>query len=60
LNEVVVVGYGTQKRANMTSSVTQVKADVLENRPVKTVTEALKGIVPGLNINVVTERLSKI
>lgn len=51
LDEIVVVGYGTQKVENLTGSVSSVKADVLESRSVKNVGEALKGIVPGLNIS---------
>jgi len=50
LDEVVVVGYGTQKKVNLTGSVAQVNSEVLENRPVKDVGAALKGVMPGLNI----------
>lgn len=51
LQEVVVVGFGTQKKVNLTGSVTSVDAKTLEARPVTTVTEALQGVVPGLNIS---------
>lgn len=50
LNEVVVVGYGTQKKVNLTGAVEQVGAEVFENRSVANVTQALQGAVPNLNI----------
>jgi TonB-linked SusC/RagA family outer membrane protein len=50
LSEVVVVGYGTQKKANLTGAVSTVGAAQLENRPVTGVTNALAGTVPGLTI----------
>ncbi|MBR1468908.1 MAG: TonB-dependent receptor [Prevotella sp.] len=49
LNEVVVVGYGTQKKVNVTGAVSMVGGEVLEDRPVTNVTQALQGQVPGLN-----------
>lgn len=50
LQEVVVVGYGTQKKANLTGAVTSVAGDVLESRPIANVGQGLQGIVPNLNI----------
>lgn len=50
LNEVVVVGYGTQKKVNLTGAVEQVGSEVFENRSVANVTQALQGSVPNLNI----------
>ncbi|MBE7178941.1 MAG: carboxypeptidase-like regulatory domain-containing protein, partial [Mucilaginibacter polytrichastri] len=50
LNEVVVVGYGTQKKENLTGAVDQVSADVLENRPLPNVSQGLQGALPNLNI----------
>ncbi|MCW3462107.1 TonB-dependent receptor [Chitinophaga nivalis] len=50
LNEVVVVGYGTQKKVNLTGSVATVTADKLASRPVTSVQNALQGLVPGLTI----------
>lgn len=50
LDEVVVVGYGTQKKVNLTGSVETVKGDILENRPVRSVTDALQGTVAGLTV----------
>lgn len=51
LDEVVVVGFGTQKKVNLTGSVGTVEAEALEARPVMTATQALQGLVPGLNIS---------
>lgn len=49
LEELVVVGYGAQKKANLTGSVSTVTAEVLEARPVQNVSQALQGVIPGLN-----------
>ncbi len=52
LDEVVVVGYGTQRRANLTGAVTSVKMDeVLGDRPISNAYAALQGSVPGLMIS---------
>lgn len=48
LEEVVVVGYGTQRRTNVTSSVASVKAPEIENRPFTSVDQMLQGKVTGL------------
>ena len=50
VDEVVVVGYGTQKKVNLTGAVDQVSSEMLENRPVNNVTQALQGVIPNLNI----------
>ena len=50
LSEVVVVGYGTQKRVNLTGAVEQVTSDVFENRPMANITQGLQGAIPNLNI----------
>jgi TonB-linked SusC/RagA family outer membrane protein len=50
LDEVVVVGYGTQKKANLTGAVDQVTSEVFENRTVTNVTQGLQGVMPNLNI----------
>jgi len=52
LANVVVVGYGTQKKVNLTGAVDQVSGDVLENRPVTNVTRGLQGVLPNLNIRI--------
>lgn len=50
LEEVVVVGYGTQKKVNLTGAVSQVSTERLENRPINNLDQALQGVSPGLNI----------
>ncbi len=50
LNEVVVVGYGTQRRRDITGSVASVKGDVFKNQPITNPTEALQGRVAGVDI----------
>lgn len=52
LDEVVVVGYGSQKKVNLTGSVSTVDSKVLESRPVQNVSQALQGVIPGLNMSV--------
>ena len=51
LGEVVVVGYGTQKKVNLTSSVTQVDSKIIENRPVANAAQALQGAVSNLQVS---------
>lgn len=51
LDEVVVVGFGTQKKVNLTGAVASVGAEVLENKPVANVGQALQGVVPNLNVS---------
>ena len=50
LDEVVVVGYGTQKRSDVTGSVSSVPEGRLENLPVTNVTQAIQGTTAGLTI----------
>ena len=50
LGEVVIVGYGTQKRTQLTGSVTSVKAEIFENSKQATIDGALSGQVAGLNV----------
>src|SRR5690625_2589626 len=52
LDEVVVVGYGTQKKVNLTGAVSEIKSDELEFRSVNSATQALQGLAPNLNIDV--------
>lgn len=52
LEDVVVVGYGTQKKVNLTGAVSVVNKKTLESRAVTSVAQALQGAVPGLNFNV--------
>lgn len=51
LDEVVIVGFGTQKKVNLTGSVGTVDVEALESRPVVNATQALQGLVPGLQIS---------
>ncbi|MEG1187498.1 MAG: TonB-dependent receptor [Bacteroidales bacterium] len=50
MDEVVVVGYGTQKKLNMTGAVGTASGKVLEDRPIGNVAQGLQGIIPNLNI----------
>lgn len=50
LKDFVVVGYGIQKKVNMTAAVSSVSMDELEGKPVTNVVEALQGTTPGLVI----------
>jgi TonB-linked SusC/RagA family outer membrane protein len=50
LDEVVVVGFGTQKKVNLTGAVASVSGDAFENRPVTNIGQALQGVMPNLNI----------
>ncbi|MEQ8647823.1 MAG: TonB-dependent receptor [Cyclobacteriaceae bacterium] len=52
LAEVVVVGYGTQEKVNLTGSVGVADGKVLQNRPIANVGEGLQGMVPNLNVNI--------
>ena len=50
LEEVVVVGYGTQKKINLTGAVNQVTQERLEKSPFSNINKVLQGVSPGLNI----------
>lgn len=50
MEEVVVVGYGTQRKATLTGAVSQVTGDDLRDRPVTNISQMLQGAVPNLNI----------
>lgn len=52
LEEVVVVGYGTQKKANLTGAVSQIDSKMLENRPTANLGQALQGLIPNFNVNI--------
>ena len=52
LDEVVVVGFGTQKKVNLTGAVGVLSGNELMERPVANATQALQGLIPGLNIDV--------
>lgn len=50
LSEVVVVGYGVQKKANLTGAVTQLKSTELLKRQVGTTSNLLQGLAPGVSV----------
>lgn len=50
LDEVVVVGYGVQKKVNLTGSVASIDAEKIANRPVMNVGQALAGAAPGVRV----------
>jgi len=52
LEEVVVVGFGTQKKANLTGAVSQIDSKMLENRPTANLGQALQGLIPNFNVNI--------
>ena len=50
LNEVLVIGYGTQKRADLTGAVSSVKGDEIRNIPATSISEALQGRSAGVEV----------
>ena len=52
LEELVIVGYGTQQKVNLTGAVGVAKGELLENRPIANVGEGLQGVIPNLNISI--------
>jgi len=50
LDEVVVVGYGSQKKVNLTGSVATVNSESLANRAISNVSQGLQGLVPGMTV----------
>ncbi|RZM30130.1 MAG: TonB-dependent receptor [Pedobacter sp.] len=50
LNEIVVVGYGTQKKSKITGAISSVGSEIFENRPINNVTQGLQASIPNLNI----------
>ncbi|MBS9525708.1 TonB-dependent receptor [Litoribacter alkaliphilus] len=50
LDEVVVVGYGEQKRINLTGAVSTIGANEMRSRPITTIGEALQGQMPGVTV----------
>lgn len=51
IDEVVVIGYGSQKRKDVTGSVSSINSDVLKERPITNIEEALQGQATGLSIS---------
>ena len=52
LSDVVVVGYGTQRRGNLTGAVTSVDMSTLDSRPIADAGRGLQGVVPGLSVRI--------
>jgi len=52
LDEVVAIGYGTQKKVNITGAVDVISNEMLENRQAPTVTQALQGQMPGVDFSI--------
>jgi TonB-linked SusC/RagA family outer membrane protein len=50
LNEIVVIGYGTQKRKDVTGSIASIKGDIFKDQPITNPTEALQGRIAGVDI----------
>uniref|UniRef100_UPI003D7F684F SusC/RagA family TonB-linked outer membrane protein n=1 Tax=Pedobacter sp. TaxID=1411316 RepID=UPI003D7F684F len=50
LNDVVVVGYGTQKKGNVTGSISKISAEQIEERPITRVEQALQGQIAGVTV----------
>jgi TonB-linked SusC/RagA family outer membrane protein len=50
LSQVVVVGYGTEKKADLTGAIAQIGSRDIASRPVPNITTSLQGLLPGLNI----------
>lgn len=57
LDEVVVVGYGTQMKSHLTGSISKIGGEVFADRPVSDITTALQGQIPGLSINNITSEV---
>lgn len=51
LSDVVVVGYGTQKKENLTGAITSITSEQLESRPLTNLAAGLQGQLPGLSVN---------
>lgn len=50
LDELIVVGYGVQRRANLTGAVSTIGGEALTDRPIANVSNALQGLMPGLTV----------
>ncbi|ANH83986.1 SusC/RagA family TonB-linked outer membrane protein [Niabella ginsenosidivorans] len=52
LDEVVVIGYGTARKSDLTGAISVLKSDKLMDAPVPNVTQALQGKVPGVDVSI--------
>jgi TonB-linked SusC/RagA family outer membrane protein len=50
MDEIIIVGYGTQKKVNLTGAVNQVSGEEFDDRPVPRLSQALQGVIPNLNV----------
>ena len=50
LEDVVVVGYGTQKKVNLTGAVGAISSEILDNKPITQASTALQGSIPGVTV----------
>lgn len=50
LDEIIVIGYGSLKKQNLTSSISKINAESIENRPIRTMGEALSGQLAGVRV----------
>ncbi len=57
LDEVIVVGYGTQTKSHLTGSIAKLDGEALADRPVSDLTTALQGQIPGLQVNNITSEV---
>ncbi len=56
LDEVVVVGYGSQKKINLTGAVDQISSKSIENRTASNTTQMLEGVIPNVNLELTDGR----
>ena len=54
LDEVVIVGYGVQKKVNLSGAVDAIDSKELESRPITNLAQGLQGVAPNLNIDFVS------
>lgn len=54
IDEVIIIGFGKQKRKDLTGAVDQIDAKVINNRPVANLGQALQGVIPNLNVSIGT------
>lgn len=59
LDEIVIVGYGSQKRSKITSAISTIDAEILESRPITDVARGLQGASPGLTITTSTGQIGQ-
>lgn len=50
LSDIIIVGYGTQKKVDLSGAVAQVSGEVLQNRPIANLGAGLQGVIPNLQI----------